>query len=147
MTKQTITIEVDDARLEGYTDDFLAQAWHALQWSPVAFGDREICRLVEKLGREIIRRWLGTVPPALWNVQGVHHYQAQRLPKFAPAQAAKCPEGECEYAAAEFRSNCLYFCTKCHHEMSGRTFADLTPISAEELDEIHKVNDAQGGRS
>ena len=29
--------------------------------------------LAERIGREIIRRWLGAADPELWTVQGRHH--------------------------------------------------------------------------
>jgi hypothetical protein len=38
--------------------------------------------LAERIGREIIRRWLGGISPELWNHQGRHFYQHE-LGKFA----------------------------------------------------------------
>lgn len=48
------------------------------------------------------------------------------------------------YPAPVFRSNCLYFCTRCGKEMLGRTFADIEPISDEDLEEIHREMAMEG---
>lgn len=37
-----------------------------------------------------------------------------------------------------FRTNALYFCTRCGEELTGRTFADLQPLSDEDLEELHR---------
>lgn len=34
MTIHTITMEIDDAKLAGYTDEFLAVCWHLAQHNP-----------------------------------------------------------------------------------------------------------------
>lgn len=33
----------------------------------------------------------------------------------------------CNFDTPVFRSDCLYFCTRCSGELTGRTFADLVP--------------------
>ena len=73
----TITIEIDPAKLHSYTDTFLATAWHVAQASPADSMDHDAGELTERIGREIIRRWLATVPPELWNHQGRHYYWDQ----------------------------------------------------------------------
>ena len=72
-----IVIEVDDGRLSGYEDAYLATLWHVAQANPAPFGDRVAGELVERIGREIIRRRLGTTRPELWHHQGLHHYWDQ----------------------------------------------------------------------
>jgi hypothetical protein len=75
MTNHAITIEIDDAKLASYTDEFLAVCWHAALHNPASFGDRMAGELTERIGREIISRWLAGVKPELWHHQGRHHAQ------------------------------------------------------------------------
>ncbi len=63
MSRTEITIKVDDAELGSYSDEFLAACWHAAQWNPAPHGDHAAGELAERIGREIIRRWLRGVPP------------------------------------------------------------------------------------
>lgn len=42
------------------------------------------------------------------------------------------------FDAPVIRANCLYFCTRCGQEMTGRTFADLDPLSDKELEDLHR---------
>lgn len=82
MTRHAITIEINDAALPGYTDEFLAMCWHAAQHNPAEFGDAMAGDLTEHIGREVIRRWLKGVQPELWHHQG--RYQAEKwLSEFA----------------------------------------------------------------
>jgi hypothetical protein len=72
----TITFEADD--LQGYTDQHLAALWHVAQANPEdGFQSREPGELAEKIGREIIRRFLAQTPPALWSHQGCHFASGQ----------------------------------------------------------------------
>jgi hypothetical protein len=86
MGKIQITIEVDDGRLGGYEDAHLAMCWHLAQANPAPYGDRAAGELVERIGREIIRRWLQATPPELWRHQGRDHYwqQLRQLATFTP---------------------------------------------------------------
>jgi len=78
MTTQ-ITIEVDEDQLASYTDQHLALCWHVAQANPAdGFATREPGELAERIGREIIRRWLRAVPPELWHHQGRHYYWKQQ---------------------------------------------------------------------
>jgi hypothetical protein len=81
-----ITIEVDDGRLGSYQDAQLAMYWHLAQANPAPHGDRAAGELVERIGREIIRRWLKATPPTLWRHQGRDHYwqQLRQLATFTP---------------------------------------------------------------
>lgn len=72
MTVTTITFEVDSDRLSGYTDEYLAQLWHLGQANPAPFGDAAACNFAELVGREIVRRWLGSMAPELWTHQASH---------------------------------------------------------------------------
>jgi hypothetical protein len=74
-----ITIDICPDALQHIDSQFLAAYWHAAQVNPAADDDRDACRLVESIGREIIRRWLAATPPALWVRQGVHAYELERI--------------------------------------------------------------------
>jgi hypothetical protein len=77
-----ISVEIDESQLSRYTDSFLATAWHVAQLNPAPHGDRAAGELAERVGREIIRRWLKGVPPELWHHQG-RDYSRQWLTTFA----------------------------------------------------------------
>ncbi|GAA4699967.1 hypothetical protein [Phytohabitans rumicis] len=83
-----ITIEIDDSKLSRYADSFLALAWHVAQANPAPFGDHRAGELVEHIGREIIRRWLGKVPPELWHHQGSHspHKWLSQFARYTPGE-------------------------------------------------------------
>lgn len=74
MARHQITIEVDDDALGGYSDGHLALCWHVAQANPVDIDDKDAGELAERVGREIIRRWLSTAPVELWHHQGRHYY-------------------------------------------------------------------------
>jgi hypothetical protein len=84
--KIQVTIELDDSRLGSYQDAQLAMLWHLAQANPAPHGDRAAGELVERIGREIIRRWLQATPPELWRHQGRDHYwqQLRQLATFTP---------------------------------------------------------------
>lgn len=75
MNKTKITIEIDQDNLTGYTDEFLQTAWFLGQANQVDINDREAGEFAERIGREIIRRWLVSQQPPLWNHQGRHYAQ------------------------------------------------------------------------
>jgi hypothetical protein len=77
MAKTAITVEIDDALLPSYTDSHLATLWHLAQANPAPHGDRHAAELAERIGREIIRRWLGASQPELWHHQGRDHYWSE----------------------------------------------------------------------
>jgi hypothetical protein len=89
--KHEIVTPIDDSNLRGYTDKYLAHAWHAVQHSGAEFGDALMCDLAEHIGREIIRRWLGTTDPELWTVQGCHNPQKwlMKLATYQPGEDYK----------------------------------------------------------
>jgi hypothetical protein len=86
MTTHAITIEVDDERLGTYPDAHLAALWHLAQANPAPHADPNAGRLAERIGREIVRRWLHATEPELWHHQGRHHYWAElcKLATFQP---------------------------------------------------------------
>jgi hypothetical protein len=68
MSKVQITIEIEDDHLGRYPDSHLAMLWHVAQANPAPHADKTAGRLAGRIGREIIRRWLGdqagaAVPP------------------------------------------------------------------------------------
>jgi hypothetical protein len=74
MQRTAITIEIDISRLAHYSDSHLAALWHLAQVNPAPIEDQDAGELAERIGREIIRRWLQASPPELWRHQGHHHY-------------------------------------------------------------------------
>lgn len=72
--KHVITIEIDEDRLQSINDEYLAQLWHVAQANPAPFEDPDAGALVERIGREIITRWLRNAPVEVWHHQGRHHY-------------------------------------------------------------------------
>ncbi|HMH91918.1 MAG TPA: hypothetical protein VK586_12650 [Streptosporangiaceae bacterium] len=89
-----ITIEIDPAALGSYTDQRLALCWHVAQANPAHHGDRAAGELAERLGREIIRRWLGGTEPELHRHQGRDYYwgQLSSFAKYEPGGPAGSPE-------------------------------------------------------
>lgn len=81
-----ITIEIDRHKLRSYSDEFLATAWHVAQANPAPFGDGPAGDLVQHIGWEIIRRWLGKQDPPLYNHQPQHNYwdALRKLAKYEP---------------------------------------------------------------
>lgn len=72
--KTDITFTIDTDRLSGYTDTYLAQLWHIGQANPAPSNDHDAGHLAERIGREIIRRWLTGTGPELYSHQGHSHY-------------------------------------------------------------------------
>ncbi len=70
--KTEVVIRFDSEDLGHYTDEFLAVLWHVAQANPADISDPEAGDVAERVGREIIRRWLAAAPVALWNHQGRH---------------------------------------------------------------------------
>lgn len=68
----TITFSVDQSGLQSYEDRFLAALWHVAQANPAPIENHEAADIAERIGREIIRRWLATAPVELWAHQGSH---------------------------------------------------------------------------
>ena len=93
MDKVSITIEIDPDHLAGYTNTHLAMLWHVAQANPDdGFEDSTPGELAEKIGREIIRRWLRATEPELWRHKGGHYYWKQ-LTKFAKYTPGDGPPG------------------------------------------------------
>lgn len=92
--KTAITIEFDDDALTGYTDEHLALLWHVAQANPAPITQSRAGEVAERIGREIIRRFLRTVDPALWNHQGRHYYQCQLsdIAKYTPGGPSGTPD-------------------------------------------------------
>jgi hypothetical protein len=87
MTATAITIEFDPDALHSYTDEHLAMLWHLAQANPAdGMATSKPGELAERIGREIIRRWLATVPPELHRHQGRHYYwhELTRIARYQP---------------------------------------------------------------
>ena len=72
--KATITINVDTDGLRNIEDSYLAALWHAAQAAPADLADRQACELVDDIGKEIVRRWLGQAPALLYERSTSMHY-------------------------------------------------------------------------
>lgn len=72
MTVHTITITIDTGSLSGFTDQHLATLWHVAQANPADISDTNAGRVAEAIGREIIKRFLGSTGPELYSHQGHH---------------------------------------------------------------------------
>lgn len=70
----TLSIRSSMECLQTYTDEHLRAWWHIAQANPAPHGDREAGELVERIGREIIRRWMGGGPVSLLSHQGHSYY-------------------------------------------------------------------------
>lgn len=80
-----VVIEIDRYSLGSYSDSYLAALWHVAQVNPAPqFETSDAGDLAERIGREIIRRWLKDVDPELYTHQGHHYYwdQLRRLGKW-----------------------------------------------------------------
>lgn len=71
-----ITITIDADTLSSYTNSHLATLWHVAQANPAPIEDQNAGDLAEKIGREIIARFLRNAPVELYAHQGRHHYHA-----------------------------------------------------------------------
>jgi hypothetical protein len=90
-----ITIEFDQHALRTYTDEYLAMLWYLAQHNPAnGFATSEPGDLAEKIGREIISRWLRDVRPEMWHHQGQHYYwkQLSALATYEPGGPSGTPE-------------------------------------------------------
>ena len=97
MTERAITIEFDDQMLTTVADEYLATLWHVAQANPVdGFENRGPGEIAERVGREIIRRWLRDAPIEIYHQQGRHYY-AHQLRKFA-----KYEPGDPEWDAGQW---------------------------------------------
>jgi hypothetical protein len=77
MSVTTVTIDIGTVELSRYSDSHLATLWHLAQANPAPLGDRVAGELAERVGREVIRRWLGGTEPVPYRHQGRHHYADQ----------------------------------------------------------------------
>lgn len=95
MEKVAITIEFDVNKLSTYTDEFLATLWHVAQANPAdGFATSEPGEIAQKIGWEIIRRWLRGVDPEMYRHQQQHYCwdQLRKLASYKPGGPAGTPE-------------------------------------------------------
>lgn len=72
-----ITIRFDEDGLANYTETHLAALWHVSQANPAPITDRQAGDIAERIGHEIIRRWLEQTGAELWAHQGRHAPQCE----------------------------------------------------------------------
>ncbi|MGB6054624.1 MAG: hypothetical protein WBG17_05230 [Burkholderiaceae bacterium] len=72
--QHSITIQIDTDQLQNVTDTHLATLWHVAQANPAPHTTPDAGAIAEKIGREIIRRFLATTPPELYFHQGRDYY-------------------------------------------------------------------------
>ena len=85
--KVTISIEFDVDNLETYTDGHLAALWHLAQANPVPISDKDAGEIADKIGREIVRRWLAQTKPELYHHRRDHYFWSWliKFAKYDPA--------------------------------------------------------------
>lgn len=67
-------IDIGAGALEHYNDHYLATLWHIAQANPAdPFENKEAGEFAERVGREIIRRFVSQTGPELWHHQGGHY--------------------------------------------------------------------------
>lgn len=72
-----ITITIEWAELSRYGDSQLAMLWQVAQANPAPHGDQAAGEIAEKIGREIIRRFVANAGTELWKHQGRDHYWSE----------------------------------------------------------------------
>lgn len=84
-----ITITVDE-NLSRVPASRLMLLWHLAQANPAPHADHDAGALVEKIGYEIIRRWLRDVEPELYHHQGRSYYWNElcRFARYVPPPGA-----------------------------------------------------------
>ncbi|URN01213.1 hypothetical protein LUW76_46820 [Actinomadura madurae] len=94
MTKISVTFEIDDTELRSCSDPYLATLWHVAQANPAPHDDKHAGEIAERIGREIVRRWLGKVEPELWRHQsrGYYHSNLCRFARYEAGGAPGAPE-------------------------------------------------------
>lgn len=73
--KTDVTISINTDNLPSFTDQYLAQLWHIAQANPAPYGDKEACELASAIGFEIIRRFVASQGPELYNHQADHRWR------------------------------------------------------------------------
>lgn len=72
-----ITIKLEWAELSRYDDSRLAMLWQVAQANPAPHGDKVAGEIAERIGREIIRRFVAKAGAVLWTHQGRDHYWSE----------------------------------------------------------------------
>ena len=67
-----IVVRIDPDNLTSVDDKYLAFLWHASQWNPAPFGDPIADSFTQKVGWEIISRWLAGQPAEMYKHQATH---------------------------------------------------------------------------
>lgn len=77
-----VTVSIKKGNLGRTPDATLALYWHVAQANPAPIGDKLAGDMVQAIGWEIIRRWLGGVKPEMYHHQADSYYW-QNLRRFA----------------------------------------------------------------
>lgn len=77
-----VTLQIKRVDLGRVTDSTLATYWHVAQANPAPHGDKLAGEMVQWIGYEIVRRWLGGVSPEMYHHQARNHYWTN-LSRFA----------------------------------------------------------------
>ena len=101
--KHEITIKIDSAMLESYSDSFLATAHHVAQANPAPIENRNAGELADAIRNEIVRRWLKAQEPERYHHTSAHYFWdiCQRAGKWQdgewrPNSAAPASNGRTE---------------------------------------------------
>lgn len=91
MSTFTITFTIKSSELAHVSDQQLAALWHIAQANPAPMDDHAAADLAEKIGREIIRRFVSATPPELYQHQGQHPWWTRwcRMTGSLPCEACK----------------------------------------------------------
>lgn len=98
-----ITITLEWAELRSYEDSTLAMLWQVAQANPAPHGDKAAGEIAERIGREIIRRFVANAGAVLWKHQGRDYYWSElgRLAVFKDGQWVPREAPDVDEAPAE----------------------------------------------
>jgi hypothetical protein len=109
MTEMSITVTFNLRMLHSYTDEHLATLWHVAQANPAPHGDPWAGEIAEKLGYEIIRRWLSKIEPEMYHHKAEDHYweQLRRLAEYVPPEGADMYTDEVTWRRGTWRTKAV----------------------------------------
>jgi hypothetical protein len=88
-TPYAVTIPIDLRELGRCSDERLAALWHVAQVNPAPYGHPLAGQVADRIGYEIIRRWLKATGPELGKHRGEHYFRDQltRFARYEPGSA------------------------------------------------------------
>ncbi|MFP3567331.1 hypothetical protein [Paraburkholderia sp. SIMBA_030] len=75
--KKIFVVEIDTEHLASVSDEYLAAYWYRAQFLPVEHGDHDACEAVRAISVEIIKRWMGSQPIPMFNIQPADYWIKQ----------------------------------------------------------------------